>query len=155
MKQATYTEPLTIEEIAVFIGTHWRGAKAFVVNADGVQCGSQWQIPLSAMPPSYFIARCTSQHISALSCNATESPGASSQSGDNAGMKQLLTCKDTAIQLRLNLTDVNTLIESGELPYSVICGQVRISQSDIMEAVNRLRIDQKSLPALRTNECPL
>ena len=93
--------------------------------------------------------------ISALSCNATESPGAPSQSGDNAEMKQLLTCKDTAIQLRLNLTDVNTLIESGELPYSVICGQVRISQSDIMEAVNRLRIDQKSLPALRTNECPL
>ncbi len=155
MMEATYTEPLSIEEIAVFIGTHWRGAKAFVVNADGVQCGSQWQIPLSAMPAAYFIARCTSLHISALSCNATESPGAPSQSGDNAEMKQLLTSKDAAIQLRLNLTDVNSLIESGELPYSVICGQVRISQTDIMEAVQRLRINQKSLPALRTNECQL
>jgi len=61
------TEPLTIEEIAVFIGTHWRGAKAFVVNADGVQCGSQWQIPLSVMPPSYFVARGNFLHISALS----------------------------------------------------------------------------------------
>ncbi len=62
-----------------------------------------------------------------------------SADGDTlTGMIPLLTERDTAIRLRVTLNDLNTLLESGTLPYSVIGGEIRITDDDIRDLFGKL-----------------
>ncbi len=150
-----YTEPLTVEEIGVFCGLNWRAAKAFCLNAGGIRCGSLWQLPVERMPVSYHLSRGLPVPIPADACDTADSPGACLLSEDNSDMQQLLTERDAAVMLRVSLSDLSVMLESGQLPYSAVCGHIRIGPRDIAEAVQRLRVNQKSLPARRKNECQL
>jgi hypothetical protein len=107
------------------------------------------------MPVSCHLSRGLPVPIPADACDTADGPGACLLSEDNSDMQQLLTERDAAVMLRVSLSDLSVMLESGQLPYSAVCGHIRIDPRDIMEAVQRLRVNQKSLPARRKNECQL
>ena len=149
------TAPMTVEEVGVFCGLNWRAAKAFCLNAGGIRCGSLWQLPVERMPVSYHLSRGLPVPIPADVCDTAGSSGACLLSEDNSDMQQLLTERDAAVMLRVSLSDLSVMLESGQLPYSAICGHIRIDHRDIAEAVQRLRINQQSLPRRNQNTCQL
>ena len=61
-------------------------------------------------------------------------------------MTPLLTERDAAVRLRVTLNDLNAILENGELPYSVIGGQLRITDDDIRNLVSRTRTQGSTLP---------
>ena len=82
--------------------------------------------------------------------------GGGSDHGDTlTGMIPLLTERDAAIRLRVTLNDINALLESGTLPYSVIGGEIRITDEDIRDFVRRTRTQGSTLPRRSDHECKL
>ena len=79
-----------------------------------------------------------------------------SESGDTLTvMTAFLTERDAAVRLRVTLNDVNALLENGELPYSLISGEIRITDDDIRDRVRRMRAQESALPRRSDNECKL
>ena len=68
-------------------------------------------------------------------------------------MRQLLTERNAVIQMRISLTDLNAMVEAGDLRYSVIAGQIRFQPAGIAEAVRRLRVQTQTLPRRSEAEC--
>ena len=147
------TEPMTVEEIAVFCGLNWRAAKTFIRNTGGVECGSQWQIPVARMPTAYHATRGLIMRMSVDPCGEMNGSGEEPAAGYKEDMEQLLNERDAAVSLRISLADLNFLIESGGIRYSVIASQVRFRPEDLRDAVRRLRVEPSNMK--EPNGCQL
>lgn len=55
----------------------------------------------------------------------------------------LLTERDAAVRLRITLDDLNELIESAEIRYLIIAGQVRFTPDAIQDAVRRMEVKSR------------
>ena len=72
-EQTTGNGSLTVKEVGIFCGLHWRAAKAFCVNVGGVRTGSYWQLPIERLPPAYHLSRGISHRFLQMSVT-TQNP---------------------------------------------------------------------------------
>ena len=137
------TEPMSLTEIERFLGQGPKGARRFAEASGGVRCGSQWQIPVARMPWSYHHSRGAEigrfLPIQADSANSKTDEDKRRQPNTMAGARPLLSERDAAIHLHLTLRDLNSLPETGWLPYLSIGGEIRFDPADIRDFVRAMK----------------
>lgn len=135
--QPQITEPLTVGEVAVFLGCSWKAAKQFCESI-GEKVGTSWQIPLSRMPAAYFVAR-----FRPISSDFVQFKTYQHDAPDSAyspDMQPLMSERDTAIHLRISLADLNAIVEGGQLPFVPVGnGEIRFKPADVAALIERLR----------------